>query len=224
MIKLINLSKNFEYLVFKNINYTFEEGYVYSIFGKNGVGKTTLLNIISGDLSPNSGKLIVENYKNDIAFIGESFIPFEFITGLEFIRLTLEFKEIPIKDDYIETLLKEFDIFDFRDKMINTYSRGMKYKILIILIILLKPKILILDEPFIDIDLITLKKVKAIFKKMKVNSIIIFSTHIPNIALELSDKILYLTQKDLIEISNNFINIEELNNYIINLMDNYKEV
>lgn len=218
LLRLVNLSKKYKDTVFENINYTFNQGNIYSIFGKNGVGKTTLLNIISAFIKSDQGYIEYSKDEEKIVFIGENPIPFELLTGEEFINVTLKFKRIHTNKDTINRLFKEFEIYDFKNTVIVNYSKGMKFKLLIILIILINPKVLILDEPFTDIDLITIEKVKNIFHKIKLNGLIIFSTHVPNIAFKLSNKILYLTDKKLIEINNNFKTIEDMNNYILQLM------
>ncbi|MCH4199615.1 MAG: ATP-binding cassette domain-containing protein [Clostridium tyrobutyricum] len=217
-MKLVNLSKKYKNTVFESINYTFNQGNIYSVFGKNGVGKTTLLNIMSKFVEPDNGYIEYTKNENDIVFIGEDPIPFELLTGEEFIDTTLKFKRINTSKNIIDKLFKDFEIIDFKDTIIINYSKGMKFKLIIILIILINPKVLILDEPFTDVDLITIEKVKKIFYRIKINSLIIFSTHLPNIAFKLSNKILYLTNKRLIEINNNFTTIEDMNNYIFQLM------
>jgi ABC-2 type transport system ATP-binding protein len=219
-LKLINISKKYEYVLFNNINYEFQKGKIYSIFGKNGIGKTTLLNILSGFISQDNGNIDYGEFGNNIMFIGENAIPFELLTGKEFIFTTLDFKGIDMVESEINQLFKNFEMENFINKIIATYSKGMKYKLLIILIILIKPKILVLDEPLIDVDFITLETVANIFSIIKEQSIIILSTHVANIAFKLSDKILYLTPNELIEVDNHFENSEEINNYIYCLMKN----
>ncbi|AJA49817.1 ABC-type multidrug transport system, ATPase component [Clostridium pasteurianum DSM 525 = ATCC 6013] len=216
-MELINLSKKYENLLFKNINYKFTLGKIYSIFGKNGIGKTTLLDIISGFNKADNGYIDYGDLKDEIMYIGENPIPFELLTGKEFVITTLEFKDIKIDDCEIDSLFKKFEIEDFKDNIINTYSKGMKYKLLIIIILISKPKVLILDEPLVDIDIITIENISQIFHNIK-DSIIIFSTHISNIAFKLSDEILYLTQNGIINVTNNFKSSEEIENYILNLM------
>lgn len=217
-MELINISKTYKDTVFKNINYKFEKGIVYSIFGKNGIGKTTILNIISGFILSDTGEIKYNINEENIVFISENPIPFDLLTGKEFVIATMKFKGIKCCEKETDNLFKEFEIDSFKDNIISTYSKGMKYKLLIIIMTLMKPQVLILDEPFIDLDLITLEKVRTIFCKLKMDSIIIFSTHIPNIAFKLSDKILFLKNDKLIDQDNNFNNSGEIDSYVFNLM------
>lgn len=218
-MRIENISKKYDQTLFSNITYQFEKGYIYSVFGKNGIGKTTLLNIITGHLQPDEGKVHYEKNKlKEIMFIAENSIPFEMISGLEFIEVTLKFKAIELDKNRVKGLFENFDMIDAIDAPIITYSKGMKYKLLLMLVILTNPEILILDEPLIEVDLVTLENIRPFFEEFKKNHIIIFTTHVPNIAFKLSDKILYLTPESLIGVENKFESPNEIEEYIYNLM------
>lgn len=222
MIVLKSVSKKYSKDIFSNINYKFTNKCIYSIFGKNGIGKTTLLNIISKNIIPECGTVEYSNNNEfeHMMFIDENPFHFEFITGREFLIETLKLKSIEFNDDQINVLAEEFKILNSLDYMISTYSSGMKYKLLLILIFIVKPKILILDEPLVEVDILTLEQISDIFKELKKNSLIIFSTHIPNIAFKISNKILYLTTNNLIEVENEFESSNEIEDYILKLMKN----
>ena len=217
-MRLDNISKSYDNLLFSDINYLFKEGHIYSIFGKNGIGKTTLLNIITGHLKPNSGSVEFNGSMDDIMFIAENSIPFEYITGSEFILVTLKFKEIFSRKEELKQLFSKFNMDPYYDKPIVTYSKGMKYKLLLMLVIMIKPQILVMDEPLNEVDLVTLGDIKPIFEELKKDRIIIFSTHIPNIAYKLSDTILYLTPKAIVEVDNSFDSPNQIEEYIYKLM------
>ncbi|MDS1005224.1 ABC transporter ATP-binding protein [Clostridium sporogenes] len=218
-MEINNISKKYKYQLFSNIKYEFKKNNIYSIFGKNGIGKTTLLNIIAGFINTDSGAINYKGYENEIMFIDENPIPFELLSGEEFIIMTLKFKNLNIELQEIHNLFKLFEMFNYKDSIISTYSKGMKYKLLIILIKLTNPKILILDEPLNEVDIITLEKVRNLFYNMKKDRIIIFSTHIPDMAFKLSDTILYLTHNKLIEKENCFNSSNEIEKYIFDLMN-----
>ncbi|SJZ51824.1 ABC-2 type transport system ATP-binding protein [Pilibacter termitis] len=201
--------------VIDNLSFEFEKNKVYSIFGKNGIGKTTLLNIISGHLSIDEGR-VFDN--DDVMLITEHMIIFEYITGLEFLTLTLEHKKKKIEVEVINEWLEKFEMLDSKDMYIAEYSAGMKYKLMMILIFLIKPKVLLLDEPFAELDILTVKKINKEFQKIKNEVLIIFSTHTSNLAFQMSDEILYLTRKKIYPFKNEFHSNEELENYIEHLM------
>lgn len=200
-MKIINLTKKYndEY-IFKNINYSFSKGQIYSIFGKNGVGKTTLLKIMSNHISSCDGEVQLDS--EDIMYISDFLFPFKYMTGLEYVDYTLKMKNRKfdidtIKEKFLFLGLSEIDM----NKMVENYSKGMRYKLIIILFILIEPEVLLLDEPFVDVDIVTLELVKHIFGEYKKNKIIILTTHIIDIACVLSDKILFLKQDCLEELN-----------------------
>ncbi|NLL30245.1 MAG: ATP-binding cassette domain-containing protein [Clostridiales bacterium] len=220
-MKLNNLTKKYDKIIFRNINYDFKENNIYSIFGKNGVGKTTLLSIIANQLMPDEG--IVESFEDNIMFISEDIIPFSFLTGKEFVVETLKMKNIDITEDLVIKTFKKFSMLEAKDKLIVNYSKGMKYKLILILIVIINPKILIMDEPFADIDILTIQIVKEFFDNYKKNKIVIFSTHLISIASKLSDKILYLSENNLIELGVNKKNENEFEKILLKLMkEEYK--
>lgn len=204
-MKVINLTKKYndEY-VFKNINYSFTKGKIYSIFGKNGVGKTTLLKIIANQISNSDGEVQLDS--NNIMYISDFLFPFKYMTGLEYVDYTLKMKNRKvtidtIKEKFLMLGLLENDM----NKMVEKYSKGMRYKLIIILFMLIEPEILLLDEPFVDVDIVTLELVKSVFEEYKKNKIIILTTHIIDIACLLSDEILFLKQDGLEELKGNDI-------------------
>lgn len=204
-MKVINLTKKYndEY-VFKNINCSFTKGKIYSIFGKNGVGKTTLLKIIANQISNSDGEVQLDS--NNIMYISDFLFPFKYMTGLEYVDYTLKMKNRKvtidtIKEKFLMLGLLENDM----NKMVEKYSKGMRYKLIIILFMLIEPEILLLDEPFVDVDIVTLELVKSVFEEYKKNKIIILTTHIIDIACLLSDEILFLKQDGLEELKGNDI-------------------
>lgn len=165
MLILNNICKSFNgKQVLKNVNLCFNTNNCYAILGRNGIGKTTLLNILYGLIKPDSGDI---SYKGKILIndspsldrmmglsTGNEYLLNEF-TGFEFLRfVTYAFKcKNDILDDDIIRLFNYFfenvnDIY----KPISTYSYGMKKKISICASILHKPEILLLDEPFSGLD------------------------------------------------------------------------
>lgn len=207
-MKLTNIAKKYdEDYIFENVNLNFTQNNIYSIFGINGVGKTTLLNIISGNLSYDKGK--ISKNSDDILFIENNSIPFEFMTADEFIDITFSFKS----SNYdVEEKAKLYDELNFHEdkKIIQDFSTGTKSKLLLIIALLAKPEILLLDEPFSDLDTITLKKITQQFKTKKSDMMIIFSTHIPSLAYRFSDQLIFLSKKGVFQMNNHFETMEDL--------------
>ncbi|MDR2661108.1 MAG: ABC transporter ATP-binding protein [Lactobacillaceae bacterium] len=212
-MKIKNLSKKFnDQLIFQNINIDFEKGKIYSIFGKNGIGKTTLLNILNGNLDFDEGNI---TNNDETIFIADNDIPFEFMTANDFIEETFKFKNYKYSQEEKEQLFVQLD-FHTEDKIIKDFSKGMKSKLYLIIAFLSNPKILLLDEPFVDIDIISFQNITQILKDKSSKMTIIFSTHIAKIAYELADEIIYLQTNQATKILNNFKNSEELEKNILN--------
>lgn len=220
-MKIENLSKKFkDKTIFENVNVEFEQGKIYSIFGKNGVGKTTLLNILNGNLSFDEGK--IEN-SSDTIFLESNDIPFEFMTADEFIKTTFLFKKLKFDPEEKDKLFEQLQ-FQPENKIIKDFSKGMKSKLYLIIAFLSKPEILLLDEPFSDIDLMSFRNISQILKSKKEKMTVIFSTHVAKISFELSDKIVYLQENGVQVFENHFENSDELETYIFEEMSKTKDL
>lgn len=196
-------------LVLKDINYTFEEGKIYGLLGRNGAGKTTFFNALNEDIDIDLGEfyLIDKETKrklenSDIGYVISTPIVPDFLTGREFIKFFIDINKDIIED--IKDIDYYFDIVKIdkkdQDKLLRDYSQGMKNKIQILINIIRNPKVILLDEPLTSLDIVVQEEMKALLKKLKKNHIIIFSTHILELALDLCDEIVVLNNKKLTSI------------------------
>ena len=224
-MKLIvkDLTKKFDQKqVLTDINFTFEQGKIYGLLGRNGAGKTTFFNCLNKDIPFDSGTFLLEDKDqkevtlSDIGYVlSTSNVP-EFLTGREFLKFFLEINQKEIKD------LKSIDeYFDFmhievedRDKLLKDYSYGMKNKMQMLVNIIANPKILLLDEPLTSLDVVVAEEMKQMLKSIKKDHIIIFSTHIMELALSLCDEIVILNHGKLEEIDRNNISDKEMKDKI----------
>ena len=177
---LDSITKKFDLEVFCDITFEFIGGRRYVIFGKNGSGKTTLLNIMNGNILPDSGKLDFAKY--NIMFIRNNSIPFPFMSAMDFIILKL---------------IDEFGLSEREEELLVTYSKGMQYKVLLIIALLSNVDILLLDEPFSELDMVTLNKLDNLFKTYMQSATLIFTSHSIEIANKVADEILILSKNDL---------------------------
>ena len=206
LLKIKDLSFKYKKdYILENINYNFKDGKIYGLFGKNGVGKTTLLNVLKGRYSY-LGDIKLDNKvleSNDVTFIASSPDLPEFLTGEEYIKYLLKINDsskINKIDEYFEIV--NLDIND-KYKLLKDYSHGMKNKIEILTSIILNNKIILLDEPLTNLDIISQEEIKEILNKLKQKRIILISTHILDIASSICDEILILKDKKLNNINNN---------------------
>ena len=219
-----NLKKNFERKeVLKEINFEFEKGKIYGLLGRNGAGKTTLFNCLNEDLEIDSGEfyLVDETSRKiqpeDIGYVLSTPNVPEFLTGREFLKFFIEINKNRIKDQ--KTIDEYFDFMkieeDDRDKLLKDYSHGMKNKMQMLVNIIANPNILLLDEPLTSFDVVVAEEMKQMLRSIKKDHIIIFSTHIMELALDLCDEIVILNKGKLSEVDKNNLNNEQFKNKII---------
>ena len=219
-----DLTKKFDQKqVLTDINFTFEQGKIYGLLGRNGAGKTTFFNCLNKDIPFDSGTFLLEDESqkevtlSDIGYVLSTPNVPEFLTGREFLKFFLEINQKEIKD------LKSIDeYFDFmhievedRDKLLKDYSYGMKNKMQMLVNIIANPKILLLDEPLTSLDVVVAEEMKQMLKSIKKDHIIIFSTHIMELALSLCDEIVILNHGKLEEIDRKNISDKEMKDKII---------
>ena len=226
-MKLIvkNLKKSFEEKeVLKDINFEFEKGKIYGLLGRNGAGKTTFFNCLNEDIDIDTGEFYIEdnNVKRkmeaeDIGYVLSTPNVPEFLTAREFLKFFIDINKKRIVnektiDEYFDFMkIKEED----RDKLLKDYSHGMKNKMQMLVNIIAKPNVLLLDEPLTSFDVVVAEEMKQMLKEIKKDHIIIFSTHIMELAIDLCDEIVILNKGILEEIDKNNIDNEHLKNKII---------
>ena len=237
-MKLIvdNIVKNFDKKeVLKNASFTFEKGKIYGLLGRNGAGKTTLFNIISSDIEKTSGNIYIEEDEekrnlnsSDIGYVISTPNVPSFLTGREFLKFFLDINKNKIND--LKTIDEYFDLIKIdsedRDKLLKDYSHGMKNKMQMLTNIILKPNVLLLDEPLTSLDVVVQEEMKDILKNLKSDQIIIFSTHIMELALSLCDEIVLLSNGVLELIDKKHLTNQELKDAIIDKLKdecNYEE-
>lgn len=214
--------------VLRNINFTFEEGKIYGLLGKNGAGKTTLFNAINEDISIDLGELFLINsgikeklQNKDIGYVISTPSVPEFLTAREFIKFYIDInsdKIIDLKDiDYYFDIVK-IEKKD-QDKLLKEYSLGMKNKIQILINIISNPKVILLDEPLTSLDIVVQDEMKKLLRKLKKDHIIIFSTHILELAIDLCDEIVVLNNGNLKLIEQE----KDMNKYKDKIMKELKE-
>ena len=209
-LELKDIKKSFESKkVLKNINFTFEKGKIYGLLGRNGAGKTTLFNCLSGEINQDAGHSVLhidgqdsELSNEDIGYVFSTPIIPEFLTGYEFVKFFMDInkssiaEEKTIEDYFNMVKIQEEDIH----KLIKGYSHGMKNKLQMLCVIIARPPVILLDEPLTSLDVVVALEIKKILKELKHEHIIIFSTHILQLATDLCDEIVVLSDGRLEQI------------------------
>ncbi|MCI6107327.1 MAG: ABC transporter ATP-binding protein [Candidatus Faecimonas sp.] len=225
-----NLTKTYgEKVVLQDIDFTFEEGKIYGLIGRNGAGKTTFFNCLNEDVEIDKGEVILnDDYgqnklkTDDIGYVISTPTVPEFLTGKEFLSFFLEINKDKLEKP--KTIEEYFDLVKIneedQDKLLKEYSHGMKNKMQMLINFIAHPKVLLLDEPLTSLDVVVQEEMKQLLKNMKKGHILIFSTHILELALDLCDEIVILNNKRLELIEKNHLNTKKYKDKIIeNLRD-----
>lgn len=223
-----NLKKSFEEKnVLKDINFEFKEGKIYGLLGRNGAGKTTLFNCLNEDIEIDSGEFLIEENQvarnlisSDIGYVLSVPIVPEFLTGREFLKFFIDINQNRIDD--LKSIDEYFDLMridkEDRDRLMRDYSHGMKNKLQMLVNIIANPKVLLLDEPLTSFDIVVAEEMKQILREIKKDHIIVFSTHIMELALDLCDEMVVLNNGILEEVEKNDLNNEKFKDKIIALL------
>lgn len=210
--------------VLKGINFEFKEGKIYGLLGRNGAGKTTLFNCLNEDIEIDEGEFYLLDGKeekkitsDDIGYVLSTPVVPEFLTGREFLKFFIEINKDKVDssktiDDYFDLI--KMDVED-RDKLMKEYSHGMKNKMQMLINIVYSPKVLLLDEPLTSFDVVVADEMKKVLKSIKKDHILIFSTHIMELALDLCDEIVVLSNGKLEKIDKDNLDNEEFKDKII---------
>ncbi len=229
-LKVKGLSKSYhQKKVLDGVNFTFEDGKIYGLLGRNGSGKTTFFNAINEDIDIDCGDILLDKEKIDIRDIGyvtaTPNVP-EFLTGYEFLKFFLEINSEKIPNP--KTISEYFDMVKIKEedqnKIMKEYSHGMKNKMQLLIHIISNPKVLLLDEPLTSFDIVVQDEMKKLLKQIKQEHILIFSTHILEIAMDLCDAIVIIHHKKLELIEKKDLNKEAYKNKIIESLKEEKNV
>lgn len=211
MIEIKNLSKAYRKNanVLENLELKINDGEIFGFIGPNGAGKTTTIKMITGILEPDKGKVLIDGIdiskksieaKKKIAFVPDDANMFLQLTGMEYLNFMTDIYDVSKekRKERIYELSKKFEIYDNLSDRIETYSHGMRQKIVIIGALIHNPQNLILDEPLTGLDPKSAFLLKQIMKEYAKNGkCVFFSTHILEVAEKLCDKIGIIRQGKL---------------------------
>ncbi len=203
MIKIENVTKS--YVKGKksvdNLNLEIKDGEIFGFLGPNGAGKTTTIKMITGILNPDEGDILIDGKsiekepleaKKRFGFVPDSPDMFLKLKGIEYLNFLAEIYEIPVelKKERIEKLTKKFEIYNNLNEQIESYSHGMRQKIVICGALLSNPKNWILDEPMTGLDPKSAFDLKEMMREHSRNgNTVFFSTHVLEVAEKLCDRV-----------------------------------
>lgn len=202
MIKIENLTKRFDGLTaVDNLNLEIPPGEIFGFLGPNGSGKTTTVKILSGILRPTSGRVAIAGFdvvqsnvdaKKNIALVPDEPFVYPKLTGTEFLQFIGDIYSVPatLQEKRIPELLEMFDLGGWGQELLESYSHGMRQKLIFASVCLRNPKVILLDEPMVGLDPKSARLVKDILQKLAGNGTAIFMcTHTLEIAEKLCSRI-----------------------------------
>lgn len=198
-VALTYFSDKGETQALQDISFDVERGEFVSIVGPSGCGKTTILSLIAGLIKATSGNITFTDEKAYVGYMFQKDNLLEWRTILGNVYLGLELQKTKTKEniEYVNALLKKYNLWDFRDKYPRELSGGMRQRVALIRTLALRPQILLLDEAFSALDYQTrldvCDDVYSIIKQEKLTAILV--THDIGEAISMSDKIIILSHR-----------------------------
>lgn len=210
MLELINYSKSYgNKVAVDNLSFKVESGDICAFVGPNGAGKTTTLKSICGILDFDKGDILIDGHsikdnsilcKRILAYLPDNPDLYEFLKGIDYLNFICDIYNVgEERRDLIKKYGDLFELTGFLGNTINTYSHGMKQKLAIISALIHKPKLLLLDEPFVGLDPVSSHNLKEIMKELTKDGVaILFSTHVLEVAEKLCNKVAVIKKGKLV--------------------------
>ena len=211
MIELKSLTKKYgDYTAVDDLNLSVQKGEIFGFIGPNGAGKTTTIKMIGGILAPSAGTVKItgidiqqepEKAKGKIGFIPDRPYLYEKLTGLEFLKFTADLYGVPddIFSQKAQQNLEMFSLADWSDELIESYSHGMKQRLIMSAALLHDPEVIIVDEPMVGLDPAAILMVKDLFQRLAQKGVTIFmSTHTLVVAEDICERIGVINKGQLI--------------------------
>ena len=203
MLEIRNMTKIYKggKKAVSNLNISVETGDIYGFIGHNGAGKTTTIKSIVGIHDFDEGEILIDGMsikkeplkcKSIMAYIPDNPDLYEYLTGIQYLNFIADIYDISVSDreQRIREEADSFEITGALGDLISSYSHGMKQKLAIIGALIHKPKLLVLDEPFVGLDpkaaLVLKNKMHELCNE---GSAIFFSTHVLDVAEKLCNKV-----------------------------------
>ena len=212
MLEIINFSKTYKggKKAVSHLNLEILPGDIYGFIGHNGAGKTTTIKAVVGILDFEEGEIRIDGHsvkeeplvcKSLLAYIPDNPDLYEHLTGIQYLDFIADIFQIPsaVRTERIGEYAEQLGIMESLGDLISSYSHGMKQKLAIISALIHKPRLLVLDEPFVGLDpsasVVLKQNMHALCEE---GSAIFFSTHVLDVAEKLCNKIAIIKEGELV--------------------------
>lgn len=211
MLEIKNLTKKYDSKVaVDNLSLKVEAGQICAFIGHNGAGKTTTLKAIAGIIEFDEGEILVDGInivsspieaKQKMAYLPDNPDLYEHLKGIDYLNFIANVYKVGKEERQksIEEYAKRLEIYNNLKAPISSYSHGMKQKLALVSALIHKPKLLLLDEPFVGLDPISSHEFKEIMNEFAKNgSAIFYSTHVLEVAEKICTHVAIIKQGKLI--------------------------
>lgn len=211
MLKINNFTKHYgKKAAVENLSLEIKPGEIFGFIGHNGAGKTTTIKSVCGILNFDEGEILINNKdikkqpiecKKLIAYIPDNPDIYEFMSGIKYLNFISDVYRIE-SGERIALINKYADIFGLTSELnqpVGTYSHGMKQKLAIISALIRKPRLMVLDEPFVGLDPKASHTLKTIMRELcEDGGAIFFSSHVLEVVEKLCDRVGIITGGKLV--------------------------
>ena len=214
MLEVCNITKVYKSffktkVACKNVSFEVKEGEIASLLGLNGAGKSTILKIISGVLEATEGDVVIEGKsirqhpieaKREIGILYENAPLYGDLTVEEYLQFSMNMRGIKKRETswLLRDLFDAFELGEVRDKRIAELSKGYKQRLSFVATIAHSPRVLILDEPTSNLDIIQLKEFKKKILQLDKTRIVLISTHNIELAKDICTKHILINEGEVI--------------------------
>ena len=213
MLQLRGVKKSYgSFVAVKGLDLDVHRGEIFGFLGPNGAGKTTTIRMVAGVLRPSAGQVLVggddlakkpESAKARVGYIPDRPFLYEKLSGAEFLRFVagLWGQEGDAVEQRADRLLQLFQLTEWKDELIESYSHGMRQKILISSALIHQPELIVVDEPMVGLDPRSARLLKDLFRTFVDNGGTVFlSTHTMEVAELLCDRIAIINEGEIISL------------------------
>ena len=210
MITLDHATKKYGRTVaLRDVSFTAEEGKITGLLGRNGAGKTTALNLLTGYFPPDGGRVLVDGMdmqllprecKRRIGYLPEKPPLYDEMTVTDYLGFVCDLREVlpRAKKAHVEEILKVCALTDVRDRVIGHLSKGYRQRVGIAQALCGNPEVLILDEPTVGLDPMQVVEIRDLIRELGKEHTILFSSHILSEVQQLCDSAVILHEGRLI--------------------------
>lgn len=215
MIVLERVSKSFDgKWAVKGIDLRVNKGEIFGLLGPNAAGKTTTIKMVAGLLRPTEGRILIDGYdvikepikaKSILGYVPDKAFLYEKLTSREFLMFIASLHGMgkSYATKRIDELLSIFGIKDIEEELIESYSQGMRQRLLFLSALIHNPRAFVIDEPFVGLDPLGVMLLKDMIRRLSSEGVTIFlATHSLHIAEELCERVGLISRGSLISIKN----------------------